>query len=102
MNSIINEKTEEIVRLCIVYNVKNLYVFGSVCNSNFNDLSDIDFLVAFDKNISIEKYTNNYFELHYQLEQLLKRKIDLLTDNSLSNPYLIKSIDQTKQLIYAD
>jgi uncharacterized protein len=29
------------------------------------------------------------------------RKIDLLTENSLSNPYLIESIEETKQLLYA-
>lgn len=102
MNDIITERANEIKRLCLTYNVRNLYAFGSVCNSNFNDLSDIDFLVSFDKNISVEKYTDNYFELHYKLEQLFKRKIDLMTDNSLSNPYLIQNIDQTKQLIYAD
>lgn len=102
MNKIITDKVNEIIRLCTSYNVRNLYAFGSVCNSNFNDSSDIDLLVAFDKNISIEKYTDNYFELHYQFERLFKRKIDLLTDNSLSNPYLIQAIDRTKQLIYAD
>ncbi len=102
MNKIISKRADEIIRLCIIYNVSNLYAFGSVCNSNFNDLSDIDLLVAFDKNISIEKYTDNYFELHYQLERLFKRKIDLMTDNSLSNPYLIQAIDETKQLIYAN
>ena len=102
MNKIITDRANEIIRLCVTYNVRNLYAFGSVCNSNFNDLSDIDLLVAFDKNISIEKYTDNYFELHYHLEELFKRKIDLMTDNSLSNPYLIQTIDKTKQLIYAD
>lgn len=102
MNKIITDRVNEIIRLCVSFNVKNLYAFGSVCTSNFNDSSDIDLLVAFDKNISIEKYTDNYFELHYQFERLFKRKIDLMTDNSLSNPYLIQTIDQTKQLIYAD
>ena len=102
MNKIITNKASEIIQLCISYNVKNLYAFGSVCNSNFNNLSDIDLLVAFDKSISIEKYTDNYFELHYQFEQLFNRKIDLITENSLSNPYLIQTINQSKQLIYAD
>ena len=77
-----------------------MYVFGSACTDKFNKNSDIDILVAF-KDISIEKYTDNYFELHYKLEQLFGRKIDLLTENSLSNPYLIKSIEETKQLLYA-
>jgi uncharacterized protein len=102
MNKIITDKVSEIIQLCTSYNVKNLYAFGSVCSSDFNDASDIDLLVAFDKNISIEKYTDNYFELHEQFERLLNRKIDLMTDNSLSNPYLIQTIDRTKQLIYAD
>jgi predicted nucleotidyltransferase len=64
------------------------------------DKSDIDILISF-KDISIEKYTDNYFELHYKLEELFNRKIDLLTENSLSNPYFIESIEETKQLLYA-
>jgi hypothetical protein len=67
---------------------------------SFNDKSDIDILILF-KDLSIEKYTNNYFELHYKLEELFNRKIDLLTENSLSNPYFIESIEETKQLLYA-
>jgi hypothetical protein len=67
---------------------------------SFNDKSDIDILISF-KDISIEKYTDNYFELHYKLEELFNRKIDLLTENSLSNPYFIESIEETKQLLYA-
>ncbi|MDR2801711.1 MAG: nucleotidyltransferase domain-containing protein, partial [Prevotellaceae bacterium] len=62
--------------------------------------SDIDFLISFD-NLSIEQYTDNYFELYYQLQRLFGRKIDLLTDKSLSNPYFIESVEASKQLIYA-
>lgn len=77
-----------------------MYVFGSVCTDKFNDTSDIDILISF-KDISIEKYTDNYFDLHYRLEKLFNRKIDLLTENSLSNPYFIASVEETKQLLYA-
>ena len=77
-----------------------MYVFGSVCTENFTNESDIDLLISFD-NLSIEQYTDNYFELHYKLEALFGRKIDLLTEKSLSNPYFIKSLENTKQLIYA-
>jgi predicted nucleotidyltransferase len=77
-----------------------MHVFGSACTDTFNDKSDIDILIAF-KDISMDKYTDNYFELHYKLEELFNRKIDLLTENSLSNPYLIESIEETKQLLYA-
>jgi uncharacterized protein len=100
MNKIIEGKIEELRQICMEYDVKTMYVFGSVCTDRFNKSSDIDILISF-KEISIEKYTNNYFELHYKLEDLFNRKIDLLTENSLSNPYFIESIEETKQLLYA-
>lgn len=100
MNAIISNKIDELKQLCNIYNVKTMHAFGSVCTDKFNEQSDIDLLISFD-NLSIEKYTDNYFDLHYKLQDLFNRKIDLLTDKSLSNPYFIKGIERTKQLIYA-
>ncbi|MCL5990966.1 MAG: nucleotidyltransferase domain-containing protein [Bacteroidetes bacterium] len=100
MNDILLNKIEDLQNLCLTYSVKSMYAFGSVCTDRFNNNSDIDFLISFD-NLPIEKYTDNYFDLHNDLEKLFERKIDLLTDKSLSNPYFIKFIEQTKKLIYA-
>jgi len=100
MNKIINERIEDLIKLCNIYKVKSMYAFGSVCTDKFNDNSDIDLLISFD-NLTIDQYTDNYFDLHYKLEELFKREIDLPTDKSLSNPYFIQSLEQTKQLIYA-
>ena len=100
MDRVVLDRLDELKRLCNIYSVKSMYVFGSVCTDKFNDNSDIDILISFD-NLSIEKYTDNYFELHYKLQDLFGRNIDLLTDKSLSNPYFIKGLEQTKQLIYA-
>lgn len=100
MQGLIKDKLEELKKLCQDYDVKTMHVFGSVCTDKFNDKSDIDILISF-KDISIEKYTDNYFELHYKLEELFNHIIDLLTENSLSNPYFIESIEETKQLLYA-
>ena len=100
MNKIINDKIEDLIHLCNIYKVKSMYAFGSVCTDKFDETSDIDLLISFD-NLTIDQYTDNYFDLHYKLEDLFKRQIDLLTDKSLSNPYFIQSLEQTKQLIYA-
>ncbi|CAN5589991.1 nucleotidyltransferase domain-containing protein [soil metagenome] len=100
MQSIIENKLPRLKELCQIYDVKNMYVFGSACTDNFNDSSDIDILISF-KEISIEKYTENYFELHFKLEELFNRRVDLLTENSVSNPYFIQSIEETKRLLYA-
>jgi len=100
MDKIVTDRIDELKRLCNTYNVKSMYVFGSVCTDKFNDNSDIDILISFET-LSIDQYTDNYFDLHYKLQDLFGRKIDLVTEKSLSNPYFIKGLEQTKQLIYA-
>ncbi len=100
MNTIVSDKLEDLKHLCSTYRVKTMHAFGSVCTDKFNENSDIDILISFEE-LSIEQYTDNYFELHHKLQSLFKRKIDLLTEKSLSNPYFIKGLEQTKQLIYA-
>ena len=100
MQQLIEDKIIELENLCKAYDIKSMYVFGSACSDHFNDRSDINILISF-QDISIEKYTDNYFALHDELEELFARKIDLLTENSLSNPYFIKSIEESKQLLYA-
>ena len=35
------------------------------------------------------------------LIEAAQKKVDLLTENSLSNPYFIESIEETKELLYA-
>lgn len=100
MNRIVKEKLNDIIRLCENHGVKSLYIFGSASTDKFDENSDIDFLIAFKESLSIEEYTENYFTLQYKLRELLKKEIDLVTQNSLSNPFLIQSIDQNKQLLY--
>jgi len=100
MASIVFDKISLLKALCIAYDVKTMYVFGSVCTDRFNENSDIDILLSF-KELSVEKYTDNYFALHEELEKLFERKVDLVTENSLSNPYFIQSVEETKQLLYA-
>ena len=75
-------------------------VFGSAVSGDFNEDSDIDMLISFSDNLSVEEYTENYFTLHYKLRELFNREIDIVTERSLSNPYFIKSINKTKSLIY--
>ena len=100
MNKILTANIEKIKLYCQQYKVKELYAIGSVNTDKFTDKSDIDLLIKFD-NISIEEYTDNYFILHKLFEKILNRKIDLITDKSLNNPFFIKEIEKTKIILYA-
>jgi len=100
MQKILKNKLQDLKNICSMLGVKRLYAFGSVVSDKFNQESDIDFLISFSDQLSIEEYADNYFKMHYQLQDLFKRKIDLVTERTLSNPYFIESIEESKQLIY--
>ena len=89
----------EINKLCLENKVKYLYVFGSVLTEKFNDKSDIDLVVDINSNDPID-YANNYFNLKFSLQDLLKRQIDLLENKAIKNPYIRENIDHSKTLIY--
>jgi uncharacterized protein len=91
--------TLDIIKPCEIHKVKSLYAFGSVLNDTFNKESDIDLIVDFS-NINTEEYADNYFEFKFSLENILHRKIDLLEQKAIKNPYFIKSIVKQKQLVY--
>ena len=80
--------------------VKKIYLFGSVLTNRFDEnSSDIDVLVE-TENISPEEKGKYLIALWEDLEKLFHRKVDLLTENSLRNPYLAREIEQTRKLIY--
>jgi uncharacterized protein len=86
--------------LCQNHKVKYLYAFGSSTTDNFDfDKSDIDLLVEIDSQDPIER-GEKLISLWDTFEDFFHRKVDLLTDSSIRNPYLRKNIDSTKILIY--
>ena len=86
-------------RLCEEHNVDKMYLFGSALKESFSDKSDIDFLVRF-KPMELAGYFENYMSFKEDLKNLLGREIDLVEEQTLKNPILIKSINQSKELVY--
>ena len=96
----ISEKNiERIKQACNELRVKKISVFGSVLTNDFSSNSDIDFVVDFEENDPI-KYTDLYFQLKDKLEQILKRKIDLIEERGIKNSFFKKEIEKTKVVIY--
>lgn len=100
IRDLILQDTEGFRQLCIKHGVSSLHVFGSSVGPNFDHTkSDIDVLVEVDENDPLER-GEKLIGLWDSLEQYFKRKVDLLTESSLKNPYLRKRIEATKELIY--
>jgi hypothetical protein len=89
----------DINKLCVRNKVKTLYVFGSVLSDRFNEQSDIDLIVDIDSDDPFE-YADNYFNLKFALQDLIKRPVDLLENKAIKNPYIRQNIDKSKSLVY--
>ncbi|MBS3742625.1 MAG: nucleotidyltransferase domain-containing protein [Candidatus Cloacimonetes bacterium] len=97
---LIINKRQEFYLLCRKHNVKYIYAFGSVVNDTFcKATSDIDLIVELNEPDPVER-GEKLMSLWDKLENLFNRKVDLLTDSSVHNPYLRKSIDSNKILVY--
>lgn len=101
MDTAIGAHLSDIEALCRRFGVRRLDLFGSAAGDRFDpSRSDFDFLVDLGEQPSAA-YVDAYFGLQESLEQLLGRPVDLVTEPSLTNPYLRKSILQSRQLLYA-
>ncbi len=100
MHEVLKSKLPEVKALLKKYNVKRAYAFGSVCTPMFTDSSDVDFLIAFEEGLDPLTMGENWWSIYYSLQDLIGREVDLVTENSLTNPYFIKVLDKTKTTIY--
>lgn len=98
--TLIRERYTDFVDLCRSHKVARIYAFGSSITDHFNpDTSDIDLVVKIDIADPADR-GEALLSLWDKLEVLFKRKVDLLTEESIRNPYLRSNINRTKKLIY--
>jgi len=76
--------------------VKKAFLFGSVSRNEEDENSDVDILVELDYSQHIGL---GFIRMKLELEDLLNRKVDLLTSKSVSK-YIQPFIDSEKILIY--
>lgn len=70
------------------YGVKKIGLFGSFARGEQKDNSDIDFLVEFEN-----PNFDDFMDLSFFLEDLFSRKVELITNGSLS-PYIEQYIEK--------
>lgn len=93
---------DKIIALCKKYKVAKLWVFGSILTPRFSDDSDVDFLVEFDRNrLELLDYADNFFDFIHSMEAVVGRKIDLVVDSAIRNPYFRKEVDNTRKLLWS-
>jgi predicted nucleotidyltransferase len=76
------------------FGVRSLALFGSVARGEATDRSDVDFVVEFEEPVTFARYAG----LASFLEDVLERRVDLLTRASL-RPAMLAAIEG--DLLYA-
>jgi predicted nucleotidyltransferase len=97
--NLLDQKKQLVAELCELYGVDKLFAFGSAITEKFNDESDVDLLVDLEP-MSPIKRGETLMHLWDDLEKVFGRRVDLLTEQSLTNRYLRENISRTKRLIY--
>jgi hypothetical protein len=101
MIDLIATQKPKIESICKKLQIRRLEVFGSAANGQFDpSRSDLDFIVAFDRSAMAGGILERYLALASQLEALLGHKIDLLTPNSIRNPYFSAKVNQAREVVY--
>ncbi|MEJ7840918.1 MAG: nucleotidyltransferase domain-containing protein [Rubrobacter sp.] len=102
MVSFVEDRIEEVGRVCRRYGVEQLDIFGSAVGDDFDpERSDLDFVVSFEPRNPPGLF-DRYFGLKEDLEELFGRPIDLVMEGVVSrNAYFAKSLAETRIPLYA-
>jgi len=97
----IRQAKSELAQICRRHNVRRLDVFGSALDRSFDPrTSDLDFLVEFGV-FTKGEYSEHYFALIEDLKSLFGRPVDAVVSRAVRNPYLLESINRTREALYA-
>jgi hypothetical protein len=94
------ELSQRLAEVCRKFDVETLEVFGSFATGvNFNDESDVDFLVEFVEGSDLDP-VDKYFGLKDELEKLFCRSVDLVSVKVVRNPYFLREASRSRRLVY--
>lgn len=100
MHVAVEQHRDAIEGLCRQYGVTKLDVFGSATRDDFDEArSDVDFLVEFDDVAGLGAL-RQYFGFKEDLEKLLGRPVDLV-EGTIENPFVLRSVEESRELLYA-
>ena len=86
--------------MCRQHEVRRLDLFGSAARGDFQPAhSDLDFIVQFSRT-GYAGYADAFLNFADALEQLLGRKVDLLTERMIRNPYFRVTVEASRQVVY--
>jgi uncharacterized protein len=101
MTQRLEDLRRQLADLCRKHRVKRLDVFGSAAGADFDEQSsDIDLLIEFEDMPPADR-ADAYLGFLTEAEALFGRGVDLVESGAIRNPYFRKSIEASRELVYA-
>src|SRR5947208_326905 len=92
MEPAVRNSLPELVQICRDTGITRLSLCGSAARDEFDPGgSDLDFLAIFAKDNG--HAAHSYFSAKEKLEALFERRVDLLTPESLANPFMREAVE---------
>jgi predicted nucleotidyltransferase len=98
MNPRIQIDQERIAEFCRKWMVAEFSLFGSVLRDDFGPESDVDVAVALAPDAHWSLY--EWVDMIEELQEIFGRKVDLVEQTAIRNPYRRHEIFTTKQILY--
>jgi len=101
MNALVESKLAQVHAQCEKYHVARLELFGSATTDAWDPTaSDLDFLVTFSQPPAGMLGFDQYIDLMMDLEQLYLRRIDLVEEKAVRNPYFLSLVGKQRTQLY--
>lgn len=97
MKNFFKEIKNKIIPVLKHYDISQAAIFGSYAHNNYKKDSDIDILIKFER--GKEKSLLKLVRLKFEIEHLLRKKVDLVTISALS-PYIKDDVLKSMKVIY--
>ncbi len=99
MIALISDNLEAFAALCREYRILKLDLFGSASSGAFDpETSDVDLIAdlgEYERGVS-----NRFFRFADALQALFGRKVDLLTESMIRNPYFRQAVEEQRINLY--
>jgi len=87
----------DIEKICQELSLQHLDLIGSAAREDFSVESDIDVLVIFAGD---ENLFERFFSLKSRLEVIFKRKVDVVEERAMRNPFFKKAVNKDRIRVY--
>jgi len=95
----LSQLKHDLPEMCERYGIAYVDAFGSFAREDQDPKSDIDLIIEF-KEPRRASISDRFFGFLHAVEDRYNRNVDLLTERSLRNPYLIREVNEDRRRIY--